>query len=145
MIAGDVAVIPGNAEHEGLFLEDTEVVDVFAPPREDFFAGATPSYMRAPQSPAMLSGRCARKCNRFIVPIPFVRFGDYLILRNETGTDDLPTPTRSTKPELAIARGEHSCRRKHHEDDKRLESAGAAVPHRRWPMDFGLRAGARIW
>ena len=88
MIAGDVAVIPGNTEHEGLFLEDTEVVDVFAPPREDFFAGATPSYMRAP-IPAV-SGRCARKCNRFIVPIPFVRFGDYLILGNETGTDDLP-------------------------------------------------------
>jgi quercetin dioxygenase-like cupin family protein len=48
MIAGDVAVIPGNTEHEGLFLEDTEVVDVFAPPREDFLAGGTPSYMRAP-------------------------------------------------------------------------------------------------
>jgi quercetin dioxygenase-like cupin family protein len=48
MIAGDVAVIPGNVEHEGFFPEDTEVVDVFAPPREDFLAGATPSYMRAP-------------------------------------------------------------------------------------------------
>ena len=48
MIAGDVAVIPGNTEHEGLFLEDTEVVDVFAPPSEDFLAGGTPSYMRAP-------------------------------------------------------------------------------------------------
>ena len=29
-------------------LRDTEVVDVFAPPREDFLAGGTPSYMRAP-------------------------------------------------------------------------------------------------
>ena len=48
MIAGDVAVIPSNAEHEGFFPEDTEVVDVFAPPREDFLAGGTPSYMRAP-------------------------------------------------------------------------------------------------
>jgi len=48
MIAGDVAVIPGNVEHEGFFPEDTEVVDVFAPPREDFLAGGTPSYMRAP-------------------------------------------------------------------------------------------------
>jgi len=28
--------------------EDTEVVDVFAPPREDFLAGGTPSYMHAP-------------------------------------------------------------------------------------------------
>src|SRR5712671_4658193 len=60
MIAGDVAVIPGDIEHEGFFSEDTEVVDVFAhrvkifsrgvrrPPREDFLAGGTPSYMRAP-------------------------------------------------------------------------------------------------
>ena len=48
MIAGDVAVIPGDTEHEGFFPEDTEVVDVFAPPREDFLAGGTPSYMRAP-------------------------------------------------------------------------------------------------
>ena len=48
MIGGDVAVIPGDIEHEGFFSEDTEVVDVFAPPREDFLAGATPSYMRAP-------------------------------------------------------------------------------------------------
>ena len=29
MIAGDVAVIPGDIEHEGFFSEDTEVVDVF--------------------------------------------------------------------------------------------------------------------
>ncbi len=48
MIGGDVAVIPGDIEHEGFFSEDTEVVDVFAPPREDFLAGDTPSYMRAP-------------------------------------------------------------------------------------------------
>ena len=48
MSAGDVAVIPGDAEHEGFFPEDTEVVDVFSPPREDFLAGGTPSYMRTP-------------------------------------------------------------------------------------------------
>jgi len=48
MVAGDVAVIPGNTEHEGFFPEDTEVVDIFAPPREDFLAGGTPAYMRAP-------------------------------------------------------------------------------------------------
>jgi quercetin dioxygenase-like cupin family protein len=48
MVAGDVAVIPGGVEHEALSAEDTEVVDVFAPPREDFLAGGTPSYMRAP-------------------------------------------------------------------------------------------------
>src|ERR1700683_2895292 len=35
MVEGDVAAIPGNVEHEGFF-QDTEVVDVFAPPREDF-------------------------------------------------------------------------------------------------------------
>jgi quercetin dioxygenase-like cupin family protein len=35
MVSGDVAVIPGNTEHEGIFPEDTEVIDIFAPPRED--------------------------------------------------------------------------------------------------------------
>jgi len=44
--AGDVGVIPGGVEHEAWFPEDTEVVDVFAPPREDFLAGGTPAYMR---------------------------------------------------------------------------------------------------
>jgi quercetin dioxygenase-like cupin family protein len=48
MMADDVAVIPSNVEHEGFFPEDTEVVDVFAPPREDFLVGDTPSYMRVP-------------------------------------------------------------------------------------------------
>ena len=46
MVAGDVAVIPGNVEHEGIFPEDTEVVDIFAPPREDFLTGDVPPYMR---------------------------------------------------------------------------------------------------
>jgi quercetin dioxygenase-like cupin family protein len=45
-IAGDVALIPGGVEHEAWFPEDTEVVDVFAPPREDFITGETPAYMR---------------------------------------------------------------------------------------------------
>ncbi len=45
MIAGDIAVIPGDTEHEGYFPEDTEVVDVFAPPRADFVGGGTPPYM----------------------------------------------------------------------------------------------------
>jgi quercetin dioxygenase-like cupin family protein len=35
MSAGDVAVIPGDTEHEDFFPEDTEVVDVFSLPRED--------------------------------------------------------------------------------------------------------------
>jgi unsaturated pyranuronate lyase len=46
MVAGDVAVIPSGVEHEGFFPEDTEVVDIFAPPREDFIAGGTPAYMQ---------------------------------------------------------------------------------------------------
>ncbi len=46
MVAGDVAVIPGGVEHEGAFPEDAEVVDIFAPPREDFLAGGPLSYMQ---------------------------------------------------------------------------------------------------
>ena len=46
MRAGDVAIIPGGVEHEAFFPEDTEVVDFFAPPREDFLAGGPPPYMR---------------------------------------------------------------------------------------------------
>jgi unsaturated pyranuronate lyase len=43
---GAVGVIPGGVEHEAWFPEDTEVVDLFSPPREDFLAGGTPAYMR---------------------------------------------------------------------------------------------------
>jgi quercetin dioxygenase-like cupin family protein len=43
--AGDFAVIPGGVEHEAWFPEDTQVIDVFAPPREDFLAGGTPVYL----------------------------------------------------------------------------------------------------
>jgi len=43
---GDVVVIPGGVEHEAHFPEDTEVVDIFSPPREDFLAGGTPTYMK---------------------------------------------------------------------------------------------------
>jgi hypothetical protein len=39
-------VIPGGVEHEAWFPEDTEVVDMFAPPREDFLTSETPLYMR---------------------------------------------------------------------------------------------------
>ncbi len=45
MRRGDVAVIPGGTEHEGYFPEDTEVVDFFAPVREDFLTAAPPPYM----------------------------------------------------------------------------------------------------
>ena len=47
MKPGDVAVIPGEVEHEAYFTEDSEVVDFFAPVREDFLSGELPSYMRA--------------------------------------------------------------------------------------------------
>ncbi len=42
---GDLAVIPGGIEHEAFFPEDTEVIDFFAPAREDFLTGEVPSYM----------------------------------------------------------------------------------------------------
>ena len=45
-VAGDLAVIPGGVEHEAWFPEDTQVIDVFAPPREDFLGGETPAYMK---------------------------------------------------------------------------------------------------
>jgi quercetin dioxygenase-like cupin family protein len=44
--AGDMGVIPGGVEHEAWFPEDTEVIDIFSPPREDFLAGGTPAYMQ---------------------------------------------------------------------------------------------------
>ncbi len=43
---GDVGIIPGGVEHEVWFREDTQVIDVFSPPREDFLAGGPPPYMR---------------------------------------------------------------------------------------------------
>jgi quercetin dioxygenase-like cupin family protein len=42
---GDVVVIPGGIEHEAWFREDTEVIDFFAPPRDDFLLGGKPAYM----------------------------------------------------------------------------------------------------
>ena len=42
---GDVVVIPGGAEHEAWFREDTEVIDFFAPARDDFLVGGKPAYM----------------------------------------------------------------------------------------------------
>ena len=44
--AGDLGVIPGGVEHEAWFPADTEVIDVFSPPREDFLTHETPAYMR---------------------------------------------------------------------------------------------------
>ena len=45
-VAGDCGVIPGNTPHEAFFSEDTEVIDVFSPPREDMFTGQD-LYLRA--------------------------------------------------------------------------------------------------
>jgi quercetin dioxygenase-like cupin family protein len=42
---GEVVVIPEDVEHEAWFLEDTEVIDFFAPPRDDFLLGGKPAYM----------------------------------------------------------------------------------------------------
>jgi unsaturated pyranuronate lyase len=42
---GDVVVIPGGIEHEAWFRENTEVIDFFAPRREDFLLGGKPAYM----------------------------------------------------------------------------------------------------
>jgi hypothetical protein len=42
---GDVVVIPGGAEHEGWFREDSEVIDFFAPRRDDFLLGGKPAYI----------------------------------------------------------------------------------------------------
>ena len=68
MIGGDVAVIPGNVEHEGFFPEDMEVVDVFAPPREDFLARGHAILHACAVIPRTLSERDARNCNRFTGP-----------------------------------------------------------------------------
>lgn len=46
MEPGEVVVIPSGAKHEALFPQDTEVVDIFVPPREDFLVGGPPPYMR---------------------------------------------------------------------------------------------------
>jgi quercetin dioxygenase-like cupin family protein len=42
---GDMGVIPPNTEHEAWFPEDTEVIDIFSPPREDFYTGQD-TYLR---------------------------------------------------------------------------------------------------
>ena len=43
---GDVGVIPAGVEHEAWFPEDCELIDVFAPRRDDFLTGEAPAYMR---------------------------------------------------------------------------------------------------
>jgi quercetin dioxygenase-like cupin family protein len=42
----DIVVIPPNTPHEAYALEDTVVIDVFSPPREDFLTGNRPTYLQ---------------------------------------------------------------------------------------------------
>ena len=43
--SGSAAKVVRGTEHEAWFREDTEVIDLFAPPREDFLLGGKPAYM----------------------------------------------------------------------------------------------------
>jgi quercetin dioxygenase-like cupin family protein len=42
----DIVVIPPQVPHEAEALEDTVVIDIFSPPREDFLSGAAPAYLK---------------------------------------------------------------------------------------------------
>lgn len=44
--AGEVLVIPGNVPHLAEALEDTDNLDIFAPPREDWISG-NDAYLRS--------------------------------------------------------------------------------------------------
>jgi quercetin dioxygenase-like cupin family protein len=44
--AEDIVVIPPHMPHEAQALEDTVVMDIFSPPREDFLSGHTLDYLR---------------------------------------------------------------------------------------------------
>jgi quercetin dioxygenase-like cupin family protein len=59
---GDVVVIPGGTEHEAWFREDTEVIDFFAPPRDDFLLGGRPAYIsEGLNRPAAAAGLARRQ------------------------------------------------------------------------------------
>jgi quercetin dioxygenase-like cupin family protein len=42
----DIVIIPPDTPHEAEALEDTIVIDVFSPPREDFLTGGRPMYLQ---------------------------------------------------------------------------------------------------
>ena len=42
----DIVVIPPQVPHEAEALEDTVVIDIFSPPREDFISGTSPAYLQ---------------------------------------------------------------------------------------------------
>ena len=45
MMPGDIVVVPPDVPHEAMALEDTIVLDIFSPPREDFLSGDRPRYL----------------------------------------------------------------------------------------------------
>jgi len=45
MLPGDIVVIPPDIPHEAHALEDTVVLDIFSPPREDFLTGERLRYL----------------------------------------------------------------------------------------------------
>lgn len=47
--AGEILVIPGGMPHSAEVLADAEVIELFAPPRQDWIDG-TDSYLRAPEA-----------------------------------------------------------------------------------------------
>lgn len=44
---GEIVVIPPDVPHEAEALEDTVVIDIFSPPREDFLSGEAPAYLKS--------------------------------------------------------------------------------------------------
>jgi quercetin dioxygenase-like cupin family protein len=42
----DIVVISPNTPHEAHALEDTVVIDIFSPLREDFLTGKPPAYLQ---------------------------------------------------------------------------------------------------
>ena len=45
MESNDIVVIPPDTPHEARAIENTIVIDVFSPPREDFISGGRPDYL----------------------------------------------------------------------------------------------------
>ena len=45
MESDDIVVIPPHTPHEAHAIENTIVIDVFSPPREDFISGGRPDYL----------------------------------------------------------------------------------------------------
>lgn len=64
---GEAGVIPAGVVHEAWFPEDTEVIDVFSPPREDFYTGQD-TYLKKgyrPENPPKYPLTGARRGNQY--------------------------------------------------------------------------------